>query len=507
MIESRYKELLPLFIEAMADENLIMASGAVELGVSQALFANARLASIIVDSDAPHAVMAIHRRTLQPRRPAAWWKERSQGLHLETMDLPWFALSWIVSNSGAMPYGDVWGDLLRECLWLCKVNHEAELSVQERMPFPILRALTVVRSAAGDEARHNSILADSAIVDALTYAVAHDYNIAGMSTASYGAQALVALIGRNEEGLTLSREAVGYVVETLSLHFDPITTFFKVSARKVVKHAKSVADVVIADANKPFVLENTRGMDALVTGLLVDDGNPRRTQDGADELQAACALALQNLALSEASRPPLRAHSGVMQSLRKVATVEGGLSEEARQYASGALFELDEVARQKAKEAAVAAKVADGDDSGEAGDEAEHVMLSYNWGHQDTIKRVNLALQARGYAVWIDIEKMQGSTVEAMSAAVEDAAVMCYGVSQAYKESTNCRMEAQYAFQQQKDMIPLMLEDGYRAKGWLGMMLGVRLWYGFYGSVLESEDAFEVKMDELCREVGARGKV
>ena len=51
-----------------------------------------------------------------------------------------------------------------------------------------------------------------------------------------------------------------------------------------------------------------------------------------------------------------------------------------------------------------------------------------------------------------------------------------------------------------------MLEDGYRAKGWLGMMLGVRLWYGFYGSVLESEAAFEGKTDELCRELGERGK-
>jgi len=134
-------------------------------------------------------------------------------------------------------------------------------------------------------------------------------------------------------------------------------------------------------------------------------------------------------------------------------------------------------------------------------------MLSYNWGHQDTIKRINTALKARGYSVWIDIEKMQGSTVEAMADAVEDAAVVCYGVSKAYKESTNCRMEAQYAFQQQKDMIPLMLVEGYNARGWLGMMLGMRLWYGFYGSVLESEDAFEVKMDELCREIGGRGKV
>ena len=133
-------------------------------------------------------------------------------------------------------------------------------------------------------------------------------------------------------------------------------------------------------------------------------------------------------------------------------------------------------------------------------------MLSYNWDHQATIKRVNSSLVRRGYTTWIDVEKMQGSTVEAMADAVEDAAVMCYGISQAYKESTNCRMEAQYAFQQQKDMVPLMLEEGYSAKGWLGMMLGVRLWYGFYGTVLETEALFKGKVDELCRELGERGK-
>ena len=52
-----------------------------------------------------------------------------------------------------------------------------------------------------------------------------------------------------------------------------------------------------------------------------------------------------------------------------------------------------------------------------------------------------------------------------------------------------------------------MMEQGYRAKGWLGMLLGVRLWYGFYdSSVLESEGGFEDKMGELCRELGQRGK-
>ena len=54
-------------------------------------------------------------------------------------------------------------------------------------------------------------------------------------------------------------------------------------------------------------------------------------------------------------------------------------------------------------------------------------------------------------------------------------------------------------------MIPLILEDGYRKGCWLGMMFGVHLWYGFYGSVLESEAAFEGKTDELCRELAEQG--
>ena len=55
-------------------------------------------------------------------------------------------------------------------------------------------------------------------------------------------------------------------------------------------------------------------------------------------------------------------------------------------------------------------------------------------------------------------------------------------------------------------MVPLMMEDGYRPKGWLGMLVGVRLWYGFYGATLESDEAFEGKIEELCRELGERGK-
>eukprot|EP01052_Picozoa_sp_SAG31_P049086 SAG31_NODE_10586_length_1121_cov_1.096869_2_plen_213_part_01 len=53
--------------------------------------------------------------------------------------------------------------------------------------------------------------------------------------------------------------------------------------------------------------------------------------------------------------------------------------------------------------------------------------------------------------------------------------------------------------------VPLMLVAGYSADGWLGMLIGTRMWYGFYGVVLSDQALFEAKLSELCRELGDRG--
>ena len=51
-----------------------------------------------------------------------------------------------------------------------------------------------------------------------------------------------------------------------------------------------------------------------------------------------------------------------------------------------------------------------------------------------------------------------------------------------------------------------MMQEDYKPKGWLGMLLGVRLYYQFCGVVLESDAMFEAKVEELCRALGGRGK-
>jgi hypothetical protein len=131
-----------------------------------------------------------------------------------------------------------------------------------------------------------------------------------------------------------------------------------------------------------------------------------------------------------------------------------------------------------------------------------HVMISYCWAQQDTVMRIKSSLTDRGYNCWLDVEQMSGSTVDAMADAIDHSYAVVYGISLAYKESANCRLEAMYAHQAKVQMIPMLLQDGYVAKGWLGMLLGTQLWYGFFGSTLATESAFAKQIDQLCRPLG-----
>jgi hypothetical protein len=195
-----------------------------------------------------------------------------------------------------------------------------------------------------------------------------------------------------------------------------------------------------------------------------------------------------------------------MKALRQL--VECGTTRACQQCATAALFELDEEQRGKASAAAAASKDDDGSGTGlhTSSKPPPHIMMSYNWTHQDVVLRVVTWLQGHGYIVWVDTEQMKGSTVDTMALAVEGSEVMLIGMSRQYKESSNCRMEAQYGLQKKKPLIPLKLVHGYEADGWLGLMLGTSMWYALYGETLSSESAFEDRMSALSREIGSRGR-
>eukprot|EP01051_Picozoa_sp_SAG22_P006494 SAG22_NODE_427_length_10603_cov_19.158225_5_plen_258_part_00 len=45
------------------------------------------------------------------------------------------------------------------------------------------------------------------------------------------------------------------------------------------------------------------------------------------------------------------------------------------------------------------------------------------------------------------------------------------------------------------------MHESYAPNGWLGMMLGARLWIGFFGAALSTETMFESKIAELVRQL------
>ena len=77
--------------------------------------------------------------------------------------------------------------------------------------FSIVIPLSIVEVAAKHESQHPFLL-EAVVMDALEYACAHDFIFIGVNVAAYSAGGLVALVGRNEGGKTLSREAVKAIV-------------------------------------------------------------------------------------------------------------------------------------------------------------------------------------------------------------------------------------------------------------------------------------------------------
>ena len=93
----------------------------------------------------------------------------------------------------------------------------------------------------------------------------------------------------------------------------------KAPAKKIMLKLLPISDLVVADANKPFILEHPTAVDDLVAGLLVDEENPRREDPAAAKVQEMCLLVLHNLALSHVGKLTLCTHAVLMASLTELA--------------------------------------------------------------------------------------------------------------------------------------------------------------------------------------------
>ena len=125
-----------------------------------------------------------------------------------------------------------------------------------------------------------------------------------------------------------------------------------------------------------------------------------------------------------------------------------------------------------------------------------HIMIFYCWASKKVVKKVQTALVQMGVKVWFDEDEMHGSLIDRMAEAIEgsQAIVLCY--SQNYKNSGNCRGEAQYAYKCKKPIIPVRCQGCYDADEWLGFIIGSMPYYD-----LAIGDSFNQNLPCLLKEV------
>ena len=83
-----------------------------------------------------------------------------------------------------------------------------------------------------------------------------------------------------------------------------------------------------------------------------------------------------------------------------------------------------------------------------------------------------------------------------MAEAVENSEFVLLCMSDSYKQSTYCQAEAEYAFGCKRRLLPLIVRPGYRPDGWLGFMIGSRIYVDF--GRFDFDTACEKLMNEIA---------
>ena len=290
--------------------------------------------------------------------------------------------------------------------------------------------------------------------------------------AAHSLLTLAYLVDENTNHLILAEETLLGVIITL------LDEAWQSEERRSIGYsvkelAEGLSHLAINDTNKKIL--GQKGATRVLISVI------KTSSEDAEKVSAIKALWM--LAFDDNNKKAIRQEDGAVGLLRHL---QHSKDSQVQRAAAGALWEVEGKTARNAERT---------ESTG------NHVMISYQWDSQEVLIEVKNRLQASGYRVWMDLEQMRGSTLEAMAKAVENSSVVLVCVSERYKESPNCRSEAEYAYQLRKDIIPLMMQRKYRGDGWLGMLVGTKLWFDF-----NSQQSIEPSVTKLIKELGCRGK-
>lgn len=95
-------------------------------------------------------------------------------------------------------------------------------------------------------------------------------------------------------------------------------------------------------------------------------------------------------------------------------------------------------------------------------------MISYQWAHQDLVKKVFMNLHMKYLSIWFDVwGYMEGCTYDAMATAIECSKVIVVFLSNKYQSSANCQLEFKYAIARGKPFIFILVEENLIVQEWI----------------------------------------
>ncbi|XP_011672445.1 uncharacterized protein LOC105442223 [Strongylocentrotus purpuratus] len=242
-----------------------------------------------------------------------------------------------------------------------------------------------------------------------------------------------------------------------------MVTVITINAEELVQ---SVDDLAINDNNKRLIVE--KGGIPILAKLL--------QRDCSVEEKTSAANGLWRLAFLKENKEKLRKEQGIIYNLTENSQSE---NEKLRNACMGALFEIYEsklpegLTRRKTDvESPQKATSGSAKSSG-------HIMLSYKWEHpsKPVMREFKKQLRKRGYNVWMDEDHMMGDKIGAMAEAVEKADMVIACITRGYQDSQDCRTEASYAYECKKKIIPVKVNNDFKASGWLGGITAGKIYY------------------------------
>jgi hypothetical protein len=147
-----------------------------------------------------------------------------------------------------------------------------------------------------------------------------------------------------------------------------------------------------------------------------------------------------------------------------VKTLLDSTDAETKRSAEGILWKLDQEKKDLEAKTVVSSK------------DQYDIMISYSHQNKDLCYAIYDRLINDGFRVWLDRENMHTSPMEAMAHAIENSQYVLVCMSDAYKQSPCCQLEANYAFQRKRPLIPLVVTSRYKPDGWLGIMVSGKIY-------------------------------